>query len=305
MAQADDSTSTADVNLNVLAAGPQRDLEAARKAYAAGDAHAARQAHDRRAQSSEAGTELIGTDYRSPEDHSGEGGKYVKSLVFGGLDGIITTFAVVAAVAGGDLSRRVAVLMGFANLLADGMSMGFGDYLSSKAELEYAKSETSREKWEMDNYLDGEKKEMIELYMEKGISEDHATTVIEILAQYPSFFLDLMVTQELGIMPPDDADNPAMNGVVTAFAFFIFGLIPLLSYVILPNLDDQTCFIVACVLTALTMATLGAVKATFTRQNKLKSGALMLVNGGAAASAAYLAGWAISLIVKDDDDAAM
>lgn len=75
------------------------------------------------------------------------GSDYLKSIVFGGLDGIITTFAVIATVAGANLDVRIVILMGFANLVADGISMGFGDCLSSKAEQEFVENEYGREKW--------------------------------------------------------------------------------------------------------------------------------------------------------------
>lgn len=67
--------------------------------------------------------------------------------MFGGLDGIITTFAVIAAVAGANLDTNIVILMGFANLVGDGISMGFGDYLSSKAEQDFVRNEYKREKW--------------------------------------------------------------------------------------------------------------------------------------------------------------
>ena len=67
-----------------------------------------------------------------PEQHSAVAGEYVKALVFGGLDGIITTFAVVASAAGADLGTDIVLVMGFSNLLADGVSMGFGEYLSGE-----------------------------------------------------------------------------------------------------------------------------------------------------------------------------
>ena len=63
--------------------------------------------------------------------------EYIKSTVFGGLDGIITTFAVVAAGAGANLEGKVIVLMGFANLVSDGISMGLGDYFSEKSENQF------------------------------------------------------------------------------------------------------------------------------------------------------------------------
>ena len=110
-------------------AGPSRDLSAARAAYSSVDVEASVAAHNLRA----AGGHV--------EGHSGEGGKYVKSLVYGGLDGIITTFAIVAATVGGDQSRNLVITLGFANLLADGISMGLGDYLSEKSEVEYIKQE--------------------------------------------------------------------------------------------------------------------------------------------------------------------
>ena len=74
-------------------------------------------------------------------------GDYVKSLIFGGLDGIITTFAIVAAVAGSDMDPDVVILMGIANLMADGISMGLGDYLSETAEINFVQKEREREMW--------------------------------------------------------------------------------------------------------------------------------------------------------------
>lgn len=89
--------------------------------------------------------------------YAGEVGKYVKFFVFGGLDGIIMIFVVVVVSKGGGLSMEVVFLMGFVNFVVDGIFMGFGDYFSSKAEFDYAKMEKKWEKWELENYLEGEK----------------------------------------------------------------------------------------------------------------------------------------------------
>lgn len=264
-----------------------RDLTAAKTAFENADAAASRAAHDSHG---EAG-------------HAGDAGKYVKSLVFGGLDGTITTFAVVAASKGGGLSANVVLLMGFANLVADGLSMGFGDYLSSKAELEFAKTEKKREKWELENYPEGERREMIELYIARGVSEEDATNVIETLAKYKNVFLDLMMVEELGLMPPDESDNPAKNGLVTFFAFALFGFVPLLPYVIgraFSAPDGDAMFGSACGLTALTMAALGAAKAKFTNQHMTSSALYMLLNGSLAAISAYLVSWGISAALNVD-----
>jgi hypothetical protein len=68
------------------------------------------------------------------EDHAGSHSDHIKSFVYGGLDGIATTFAVIAGVAGGGYSGREALIIGFAKLVADGLAMGLGDYISSVAE---------------------------------------------------------------------------------------------------------------------------------------------------------------------------
>lgn len=232
---------------------------------------------------------------------SRDAGKYVKSLVFGGLDGIITTFAVVAASVGGSLGSNVILLMGFANLVADGLSMGLGDYLSSQAELEYTRAEHKREKWELDNYPEGEKREMVELYIKRGMTDADAENVVAIMSKYKNFFLDVMMVEELGLMPPDEDDSPAKAGFVTFASFIVFGFIPLLPFVLgkATQASKEVNFVVACVLTACTMLALGAAKAKFTKQSMVRSAALMLLNGSLAALAAYFVSWGISLMLSD------
>lgn len=68
--------------------------------------------------------------------------KYIKSIVYGGVDGIITTFAIVAGVVGAALSANIILILGFANLIADGISMAAGDYLSTKSEIESHKNKS-------------------------------------------------------------------------------------------------------------------------------------------------------------------
>ena len=90
-------------------------------------------------------------------------GDYIKSMIFGGLDGIITTLAIVCAARGADLTSDVVIMMGIANLVADGISMGMGDFLSERAEQDFIRAERAREMWEFENYREGELSEMMEL----------------------------------------------------------------------------------------------------------------------------------------------
>lgn len=231
---------------------------------------------------------------RAPEEHNQEQGQYIKSLIYGGLDGIITTFAVVAGVAGASLSAGIVLILGFANLIADGLSMAIGDYLSTKAENEYKAIERERETWEVEHYPEGEIQEMVEIYMEKGMSEEDAKSVMAIISKYKDAWIDIMMVEELGIV--EDEESPLNNAFVTFFSFSIFGFIPLLAYVLasfIPVLQTQT-FALASVLTGLTLFALGALKVRLTEKNWFTSGLEMLIIGGITAAAAYGVGALLS-----------
>lgn len=276
--------------------GPSRDLEGARDAFDNNDAKASRAAHD-----SSGAYVTVG----APEKHGGAGSEYLKSIIYGGLDGIVTTFAVVAASAGANLDMTLLLLMGFASLIADGISMGFGDYLSSKAELQFQLKEKTREQWELDNYEEGEKNEMVELYMSKGMTSNEASQVIDVFSKHPKLFVDLMMVEELGMLPPDEDDEPWKNGLVTFLSFLTFGSVPLWFYVgfyVAGVVNDGLMFAVDCVATGFTLFLLGVVKANFTNQNKFRSGIGMLANGSIAAVAAYLTGWALEVAFGLDLD---
>jgi len=243
----------------------------------------------------------------SPENHNISTGRYMKSIVYGGLDGIITTFAIVAGIAGAGLNSGVVVILGFANLIADAISMGMGDFLSSTAEQEYVDKEREREKWECENYLDGEKNEMIELWVKKGLSVDEATTVINILAPHTDLFVDLMLVEELGLMVEDEI--PWKHGIVTFTSFCSFGIIPLLVYLLLLAWDspnDHTGFDIAFalsgVMTGLTLFTLGALKSKMTMQPWWKSGGFTLFYGGFAAVLAWIIGFVLGATGISDED---
>lgn len=252
-----------------------RNLDKARAAYKQHNLQASRQAHNIE---------------NSQEKHKIEQGQYLKSLVYGGLDGIITTFAVVAGVAGASLSFGVVLILGFANLIADGLSMAIGDYLSTKAEKEFNKAERKREEWEVANYPEGEKQELIELYEEKGIENTDATQMVNIIAKYKKAWIDIMMVEELGILP--SKESPLKNALVTFVSFSVFGFLPLLTYVVARFWSglSQFTFIIACFLTGITLFVLGALKTRFIDRAWWSAGFEMLIVGGLAASVAYFIG---------------
>jgi VIT1/CCC1 family predicted Fe2+/Mn2+ transporter len=214
--------------------------------------------------------------------------------VYGGLDGIITTFAVVAGVTGAALSAGVVLILGFANLIADGISMAVGDYLSTKSENEYNAMERRREEWEVDNYPEGEKREMVELYTDKGMDPEDAHQVVELLSRNRNVWVDVMMMEELGII--QETESPLSNAVATFLSFAVFGFIPLATYVLaqfIPSIAASS-FLVACGLTGGTLFVLGSLKVFITGRNWLKSGLEMLIVGGIASAAAYGVGVLLS-----------
>jgi DNA damage-binding protein 1 len=267
-----------------MATAPSRDLEAAKEAYATGDVEASKLAHATRA----------------PEKHSKVGG-HLKSIVYGGLDGIITTFSVVAGSAGGNLDIEVVLILGISNVFSDGLSMGVGDTLSTKAANQYALEERAREMWEMENNPEGEIQEMIEIFEGKGLPKEDAVSAITTMAKNKEFFVDLMMAFELELEVPNEDDNPYIDGLVTFCSFVTFGFVPLLGYIILYSIDlgenkDTTLFILACVLTGIMLFVLGALKTMFTVQKWYCGGMEILVFGAATAATAFVIGLVVEAI---------
>lgn len=218
---------------------------------------------------------------------------FLKPLIFGGLDGILTSFAIVAGAAGGNMAIPVVLVLGFSNIFADALAMGVGEFLSSKAENEWILSERRRENWEMENYPEGEIREMIDIYQSRGMSREDATKVIETMAKYQDFFVDIMMAEELQLqVPEDDHKVESMKeGVVMFCSFATFGSLPLLGYVIFPalfpDLDADSLFATACIITGLVLFGMGCVKSIFSAANWFICGLETFLLGGACATVSY------------------
>lgn len=259
-------------------------------AFREGDPDASRQAHDKMA--------TLG----SREPHTQESGDFIKNILFGGLDGIVTSTAIVSAVFGANYSSEVALTLGFANLLADGLSMGFSEYLSSRGERSYIMTERAREEWEMKNYPEGEKAEMVEIYTDKhGFSKEDAELIIGTMSKNEKFFIDHMCVEELGLMPPDDEDSSIKSAVVTFVSFIVFGVLPLISYLIFGKNERDEAFALAASLTAFALVVLGVVRGRLSGTPIFEAAGATLFTGAAASVAAFLVSWGLSEAVNADD----
>ncbi|CAM9188284.1 unnamed protein product [Choristocarpus tenellus] len=253
-----------------------------RNAFNCGDRDASRLLHDARSA-------------QGHEEAHSDSGDYLKAMVFGGLDGILTSFAIVAGASGGRLDSGVVLILGFSNIFADALSMGVGEYLSSKAHNEYVLAEKKREEWELKNHREGEIKEMVDIFVERGMSRHDAEDVIGKMANYDDFFVNLMMNEELGLQVPSGGDDDTIKeGFIMFLSFAAFGAMPLLGYVVAPlvdpNMSSDGLFWVACSVTGASLFAMGAIKSQFGTLAWYSSGAEMLLLGGACAALAYIIG---------------
>lgn len=261
-----------------------RRVEAARRAFDRKDVAAARALHD---------PARIAAAMRDERRGGTWFGSYIGSMVYGGLDGIVTTFAVVSGVAGADLGAHVILILGIGNLLADGFSMGTGDYLSTKSEREYYDREARRQAWEIESFPDGSSAELHALYVQNGYDAAEADHLVTIQTRSRSRWINAMMIEELGMLKQQS--NPMYNALATFIAFVIAGSLPLLVYLIglTTPIASDTAFATSVLLSALALFALGAAKVYVTRLNPLRSGVEMLVVGGFAAVVAYVIGAAL------------
>jgi VIT1/CCC1 family predicted Fe2+/Mn2+ transporter len=218
--------------------------------------------------------------------------------VFGGLDGIITTFAIVAASVGSGLTFTALLIIGFSNLIGDAFSMGLGDYFSSKAEVEQANKLRKQYLWRCEKEPEKQKVIMRGLFMDKGFTDHESSVIVECLGENKRVFADVMLLEIEGVQA-DDSNwiEPIKEGIITFCSFIVFGAVPLISFIFAPSKQKSTkpdvFFYVSIGLTAVSLFMLGALKNLLVKKSTLKGGLIMLIQGGIATGMAYLAGWGL------------
>lgn len=215
--------------------------------------------------------------------------EYLGEFVYGGIDGSVTTFAVVAGSAGAALDSSVVIILGFANLLADGFAMSVGSYLSTKSEKENYDKHKKIEYWEVDHLPEKEREEIREIYEAKGFEGELLEKVVDQITANKDRWVDVMMKEELEMS--EETKSPIAMGGVTFFSFLLFGFIPLLTYVLDYTFGLTTdLFMVSSILTAVVFVIIGSLKAIVTQTKIFRSIAETLFLGGAAATLAYYVG---------------
>lgn len=215
---------------------------------------------------------------------------YISEFVYGGIDGAITTFAVVAGAEGASLGISVVVILGLANLIADGFSMSVGNFFSTKAEMDAYERHRQVEYWEVDNLREKEVQEIREIYEAKGFKGALLEQVVEVITADKDVWVDTMMKEELEMVKSDKA--PYKTAGMTFISFIIVGSVPLLSYVFVgsgPAIQNDL-FLYSCILTAVALAIVGSFKSFVTEKNMFIGIFETLFLGGLAALLAYFVG---------------
>ncbi len=221
---------------------------------------------------------------------------YLGEFVYGGIDGCVTTFAVVAGSVGAGLDSAIILILGFANLLADGFAMSVGAYLSTKSEKDNYNKHKRIEYWEVDNLPEREKEEIREIYQAKGFEGDLLEKVVEVITADKDRWVDVMMKEELEMA--EESKSPLMIGAVTYASFILIGLIPLAAYVWDYNWGPlENLFFWACTLTSLGFILVGFLKTYVTETSKWKGILETLILGAVAAAVAYFVGDILERIV--------
>jgi VIT1/CCC1 family predicted Fe2+/Mn2+ transporter len=216
-----------------------------------------------------------------------EGGSktsYLRDMIYGGIDGAVTTFAIVAGVEGAGLDHRIIVALGLANILADGFSMAASNYSGTKAELDDRKRIVQIEKRHIEFHRDGELAELRQILALRGLDGDVLDQATEAIANNKEKWIALMLTDEYGLTR--DEPHPVRSALATFGAFMVAGSVPLAPFV----LGIGSAFQISILATLLTFFLIGTSKSRWSLEKWWWSGSETLLIGALAALIAFLVG---------------
>ena len=222
---------------------------------------------------------------------------YIKDFVYGGIDGAVTTLAVVSGVAGAGFSSIVIIVLGLANILADGFSMAIGNYLGTKADNQHVENERRQELLEIEINPEGEREEIRQIFAAKGFSGNQLEEVVKVITADETRWVNTMLQEEHGLQLHEH--DAARAALVTFFSFAIVGTLPLMPFLINWWKADIFAepFLWSSGITLLAFFIIGAIKGRFVNASWQRSGIETLLVGGVAALLAYGVGLLLSGVV--------
>lgn len=213
-------------------------------------------------------------------------------FVLGGVDGVVTTFAVIAGSAGGGLSLATIIILGLANLVADGFSMAVSNYLGTSSRQQEVARSRADEDWQVATHPEGERQEIREIFARKGFEAETLDRIVDVITGDAKVWVDTMVAEELKLS--EVSAHPVRAALTTFFAFVLFGFIPLLPFLagIGAGIEGAVggfdrMFAISIGLAAAAFFALGVAKGAVLGLGRLRAGLQTLAVGSLAAVLAY------------------
>ena len=214
-------------------------------------------------------------------------GEILRQVILGGQDGLVNVLGIVLGVATATMDASVIIIAGIAATVAESLSMGAVAYTSSRAEQDHYWAELEKEKREIREMPEIEKKEIELVYYKKGFRGKALASIVRHITSDEKLWLDVMMNEELGLADAKNI-NPAKEALVVGLASFGGSLMPLAPFVLVA--DVQSAMVASAALSLLTLFVAGAIKAKITIGNWAKSGLEMFAIGGLAGIAGYAVG---------------
>lgn len=259
-----------------------RDIEGARKAFEIGDVYLSLQAHE---------------GFTAMNENTRMKAEIKKVLVSAGFQAVTTALCIISVACGAGYSPVAVLMFGLAVLFGQSLISAIDKYLQTKSELEYHAYERKREVWEVENNPDGEKKEMIEIYTNKGIPEEDAKQMTEILSRHKDAWIDIMMVEELGIIE-NHLTSPLKSAFASLFTFALFALLPILPFIFAPSSDNtKILYIISYIIAGVMLIILGSFKSEVTHQKPFRSNMENILLGAIASTVAFVVGYLMKTVI--------
>jgi len=235
----------------------------------------------------------ISTMEERKEEHI-TGGEKIRSVLLGLNDGLISTFTLLVGVAAATLASSgsiLVILTGIAAMVSGAISMGLGEYVSSKSEYNYIKNEIKKEKAEISLFPEEEKAEVRIIFNKMGFDGDTLDACVEKITSNEEIWLNFLIKSELGLEEPE---NPIIGAILTFFSFILGAFIPLFPYFLDLNLVS---LILSSVFSFGSLFIVGILKTKITGESWIKGSLEMLLVGAVAFVASYSIGLVLEQII--------